>query len=799
MPVHAVRLAVRSLARRPLFAGTAILLLALGAGANAAVFSVVRGVLLKPLPFAAPERLVAVWPGHFVSNEEIGVWRDRARSLADVAGVATGWLMALGADGGEPLKVTGNRVSDNYFALLGSGAAVGRPLQPGDGTAGRERVVVLADGVWRRRFAADPAVVGRSVQIDQVAHEVVGVMPPDFEVLGQRADLWVPLPFVPGTPAQQTTFSLAIARLRDGATTESASADVAGLVPEMRRTLGRPDDWGRDVHVASLHETTTADVRPALSLLLAAVGLVLLLGAANLATLLLGRSIERARGLAIRTAVGASRRQLLGQLLVEQVVLATAGTIAGLGLARLVVPVLVAGLPPEVPRQTEIALDGAVFAAVLLAAIGVSAAIGLLPALVAMRPGLQPLLRQHQSTDTPGRQRALGGLVAAQVALAVVLGIGAGLMLRSIWQLQRVDPGFDPDGVLAFRLQTTSKYRALTTGLPYLAEVGDRVAALPGVTAVGAIGHLPMSGYAWTTGVHRPDQPPAPGAAAPPVGWRFIWGDYLTAMRIPLVAGRAFTAADVTRGAPVALLNQTLARRFFGGPQAAVGQPLIQKGFGEGGDTIVEVVGVIGDVRHDGLDAPPAAEFYRPLTQTFMFPMHMVVRTSGDPAALAGPVRRGVFEVDPAVPVADLQTMPALLAATLGRPRLLASLLGVFAAAGLLLSVVGLYGVVAVRVRQREREIGIRMALGATARGVAAGVVGQGLGHALAGIAAGVPLALALSRFMVSVVYGVTPRDPLTYAALPVLLGVVAALACYLPARRAARIDPVVALRSDGT
>ncbi len=797
MLVYDVRLAVRSLTRRPAFAVTAILLLALGSGANAAVFSVVRGVLLRPLPFAAPDRLVAVWPGEYVSNDEIGYWRDRAPSLSAVAGMATGWLMALGAEGGEPLRVTGNRVSDNFFTVLGVSAALGRTLVPGDGTVGRERVTVLADGVWRRRFGADRDIVGRSVQIDQVAHEVIGVMPPGFEVLGERADLWVPLPFVPGSPAQGSQFSLALGRLRDGATVAAASDEVAALASEMRRALRRSDDWGRTMRVASLQTSTTTAVRPALTLLLAAVGLVLLLAAANLGTLVLGRSIERTREMAVRTAVGASTRQLLRQLLIEQAVLTAAGAAAGTGAARAVLPALVARLPAEVPRQTEIALDATVLLSVLGASMTLALIMALLPALVALRPGVQPLLRQQQSTDTPARQRLLGGLVAAQVALAVVLGIGAGLMLRSMWHLQRVDPGFDAQGLLAFRLQTTSKYRALSTGLPYLRQVGDRLAALPGVTAVGSIGHLPMSGYSWTLHVHRPEQPPAPGASGPLVGWRFIWGEYLAAMRIPVVAGRAFAAADTTTGAPVALVNETLARTLFGGAGAAVGQRLVQRGGGRDGDTVAEIVGVIGDVRHDGLDAPPRPEFYRPLSQTFMFPMHVVVRTAGDPTALAGAVRRAAFDVDAAVPVADLQTVPALLAGSLGRPRLLATLLGVFAATGLLLSVVGLYGVVAVRVRQREREIGIRMALGASAGTMAGRVVGHGLAQAGAGLAVGVPAAFALARFMESLVYGVSPRDPVTFVGLPLLLAVVAAAACWLPARRAARVDPAVALTAD--
>lgn len=798
MRSHDLRFAVRHLVRRPLFALTAVTLLALGAGANAAVFSVVRAVLLRPLPFAAPDRLVALWPDTFVSNEDIQFWRERVPSLTAVAGVSPGWLMALVAEGGEPLKITGARVTGNLFETLGTPAALGRALEHADGTPGRERVTVLSDRLWRQRFAADPRVLGRSVVIDGQPHEVVGVMPAGFELLGERTDLWVPQPFAPGTPVQRNTYSLALGRLRAGATPESATSDLRSVVPEMRQAFARPDDWGRTVHAASLLDVTTGPVRPALLLLFAAVGLVLLLGAANLGTLVLGRSIERARELAVRSAVGASRGDVLRQLIAEQVVLGVVGALLGLGLARVLLPGLIAAMPADVPRQAEIGLDVTVFVAVLAVSIALTVATAIVPALVAVRPGLQPLLRQHTSTDTPGRQRVLGGLVAAQVALAVVLGIGAGLMLRSMWHLQHVDPGFEPRGVLAFRLQSTSKYRTLATGLPYLQQVGDRLAALPGVTAVGAAGHLPLSGYSWKSPVRRADRPVAAGETVPTVGWRFIWRDYLQVMRMPVLAGRAFTPQDRTGSAPVALVNERLARTYFGSTDAALGQRLVQSGVGGAGETTVEIVGIVGDVRHDALDKPAIAEIFRPLEQTFMFPMHLVLRTSGDPSALAGDVRRIAYDVDATVPVAELQPLTALLSGTLGRPRLLAFLLTVFAAAGLLLSIVGLYGVVAVRVRQREREIGIRMALGASAGRMAGNVVTHGLVHAMTGVAIGVPIALGLGRFMESQVFGVTTRDPLTFTLLPLALTMVAVAACYLPARRAAKVDPVVAIRSEG-
>lgn len=796
MLLNDIRFGIRHLWRRPGFAATAIVLLALSAGANAAVFSVVRGVLLRPLPFAAPDRLVAVWPDQYVSNDEVAFWRDRARSFDDIATVSPGWLMALATDGSVPLKVTGARVSDNLFSMLGVGAVAGRTFVEGDGRPGRERVVVLSDGLWRQRFGADVAVIGRTVLVDQVAYEVIGVMSPGIEVLGRGTDLWVPAVFVPGMPANQQISALALARLRVGVDSEAASRELAALVPEMRQAMGKPDDWGQTVHAVPLQDAITGKVRPTLLLLLGAVGFILLLGGVNLGTLVLGGSMARARELAVRTAVGASRTRLVRQLLVEQAVLATIGSLAGLAIAWTAMPLLVARIPAEVPRLAEIALDGVVFATILIASVGLSVLMAIVPSVLAMRAGVQPLLRQHAATNPPARQRALGGLVAVQVALALVLGIGASLMLRSLWYLQHVDPGFDPSGVLTLRLQTTSSHRSLGTGMPYLERIGERFGALPGVVAVGAINFLPMSGYAWTTLVHRPEQPPAPGRSASPVGWRFIWGDYFEAMRVPLLAGRRFERSDVETSTGVAIVNETLARAEFGSVSGAIGQRLVQQGGGRPGPFLVEIVGVVGNVRHTGLDTPPGPEIYRPLQQTFMFPMQVVLRTAGDPAPLAAAVRQAAFEVDPTVPVADLLTLQAVLSGSLGRQKLVALLLSVFAAIGLVLSVVGLYGVVAVGVAGRIREIGIRLALGASPQGLAGGVVGQGLRYALAGLVAGVPLAWALARYLASMVFGITARDPLTFALLPVLLVAVAIAASYLPARRAARVDPIAVLRS---
>jgi putative ABC transport system permease protein len=788
-------LALRNLVRRPAFSVTAGLLLALGAGANAAVFSVVRGVLLRPLPYEQPEQLVAVWPDTFVSNEEIGYWRDRTTSVQQIAAISPGWLMSLVVPGLEPRKVTGARTSDNFFTTLGVRAALGRALQPGDGVPGNTRVVVLSAAMHEQHFARDPSVIGRRVQLDGVEHEVVGVMPRGFEFREPGTDVWAPLPFDPASPQHRATFCLAFARLRPQTSVAQANQEWQSLTPAMRRELKKQDIWGREGRVQSLQDAVTGDARSTLLILLAAVGLILLLAAVNLGTLLLGRSIGRARELALRTALGASRRRLVRQLLVEQAVLSAGGALAGLLLARAALPLLMTRIPAEMPRQSEITLDMVVFGTVFAATVVISMSMTLLPVLLAARPELQTLLRQTQSTETPARRRTLGTLVSAQVALAIVLGIGAGLMLRTLWNLQHVDPGFRPENVLAFRLQTTSKPMTLPQGLQYFEQVLERVRTLPSVTHVGAIQHLPMSGYNWTAQVWRPEQPPAPGAARPTTVWRFVGWDYFNAMNIPLHAGRDFTADDRQTSTAVAIVNEAFARKEFGTAAAAIGRRLISAS--NRGEETVEIVGVSGDVRFASLDKVATPEMYRPLAQTFMFPMAFVVRTAGDPAQLAAGVRQAAFAVDSTIPVAEMQPLSSLIAGTLARPRLLAMLLSVFAAVGLALGVIGVYGVVAYRVRQQEREFGIRLALGAGTGRIVHAILSQGGAYAGAGLLVGIPAAFALTRLMESVVFGVTTHDLLTFTALPLLIAGATLVACAIPARRAARVDPVRTMRAE--
>ncbi|MEO6238433.1 MAG: ABC transporter permease [Vicinamibacterales bacterium] len=788
-----VSLAVRNLARRPGFAVAAILLLALGAGANAAVLSVVRGVLLKPLDYRQPEQLVAWGPHTFVSTEEVIYWRGRTRSFEDIAFVSPGWMMALVADGLEPRNVTGGRTSDNFFTTLGVEAAIGRPLLPGDFATGNAHAAVISAELYRVHFHSDPRTIGRAVQLDGAPYEIVGVMPPAFEFLGPGTDIWAPLPMDAAASNYKAQFSQAFARVRPGITVAGATSELQTLLPSMRQDLAKTADWGRDIHVAPLQDIVIGDLRTTLVILLAAVGLILLLAAVNLGTLVLGRSIGRARELAVRTALGASRGQLVRQLVTEQAVLAVLGATAGLLLARLSLPLLVRALPPEIPRQNDIALDAVVFVTVLGVSVMVAVLLAFKPVVIAARSEMQPLLRQTPSTETPARRRALGTLVAAQIALAIVLGIGAGLMLRSLWNLQRIDSGFDATRILAFRLQTTSKYSSLATGLPYFERVVARVRALPGVTSVGSIQHLPMTGYNWTTQAYRIDRPPAAGQTPPAAIWRFIGWDYFASMGIRVRAGRAFTNQDHDKAPAVAIVNEALARREFGEPAAAIGRRLVN--VNGRGTTDTEIVGVVGDVRFRSLDKASEPEVYRPLAQTFMFPMGFVVRTNLPPAQFAAAVRQAAYDIDPAVPVAEMQPLTALIAGTLGRPRLLALLLSVFAAIGLALGIVGVYGVVACRVRQQEREFGIRLALGARPDRVARTVLRQGAMFAAAGLVIGLPAAFGLAHLMDSVIFGVTAHDPLTFIALPATVVLATLSASIIPALRASRVDPGATMR----
>lgn len=791
-----VRYAIRGLIRRPGFTLVAVLTLALGIGANAAIFSAVRGILLRPLPFRAPERLVAFNAEQFVSNAEVLFLRDNAKTLGGVAAISPGWGMAL-TGVGEAAQLTTSRVTTNLLDVLGVRPMIGRTFHESESIPGNEMVAILGYALWAERFGSDPSVIGRNVVLDGTPYNVVGVLPPAFEVLGKPADLWTPLVFDPTAWFHKGAVSWFVGRLRDGTTIEQSRAELATLFPRMRETFEYAPDYYRNVSLARLQERTVGSVKTALLVLLAAVGFIVLIAGANVGNLLLMRAAGRRREIAVRTALGASRRRVIAQMLVESVVLALGGAAAGVALGAVGVRVLRASLPADTPRLASITLDGTVLAVCATLAILIGIAFGLAPALLASRGDAQDALRGARGVaGRAGGERTRGALVVAEVALTLVLVIGAGLMMRTLWSLSHVDPGFRAGGMLTLRVQPSGeRYNTNEKRAQYVRTLLDRLGALPGVQSTGMIHHLPLAGYAWYANIDLEGRVRAPNEAPLRSGWRVIEGDYFKAMGIPLVRGRAFSAADTRAATPVVIVNEAFARAAWPGDDP------IGKRFAAGnatrGSAAVTVVGVVGDVRHVSLDARPEPELYRPHAQTPMGAVTLVLRTSSDPLVLAGLARQAVNAIDADVPISDVRSMEQVMSASVARPRLIMSLLLVFAGVGVILGAVGVYGVIAYAVGERRREIGVRIALGAEPGRVAGAVLVQGVRYAAVGVAIGVVGSFAVTRVMRTLVFGVSATDPLTFVGLSVFLVGVAALASYLPARQAARTDPMVALRAD--
>lgn len=785
----------RTLARRPAFTAVAVLTLALGIGANTAVFSVVNGIVLNRLPYREPDRLVA-FGDYFISNAELLYLQENLRSFEHVASYSPGWDMAL-TSGGEPTRITAARVSANFLDMLGISLAHGRDFAADESEPGRGSVALIDFALWQGRFGADPAIVGRSVTIDGAPHTVVGVLPRGFHFYsGTPAHFLLPITIDPSSRFHRGQNALAFARLAPGATLGGALAEVRAHVPAIREAFDFAADYGRALTVLSLHDYLVGPVRAMLFVVLGAVGFIVLIAAANVGNLLLVRAAERRREIAVRLALGASRWRVIRGLTAESVLLAIGGVATGLVLATGGVAVLRRLLPADTPRLAEIAVDGRVL--LLCALVGaMTGLIGALPALVATREDPQDALRSGRGSDAAGRsgQRWRGAFVATEIALALVLVIGAGLMLRTLGRLSDVDPGFRPDGGVIFRLQPTGG--RLTTAAAtqqYFNQVLERVGALPGVTAAGAIHHLPMSGYSWQTPIGIAGRPLAVGEAPPRAGMRIVVGDYLRAMGIPLVAGRTFSASDEATTERVVLVNEVLAGRLFPG-EDAIGRR-ISGGSVPAGE-FARIVGVIGNVRHQSLDLAPAPEVYFPLSQFNMPFLTIVVRTTADPRALLGPVRRVVRELDATVPITDLGTLEGAVRGSLAQRRLVLQLLSAFAVIGLVLGAIGVYGVVAYAVSRRTQEIGVRVALGAPRRAIVAMVVRHGLSYVLAGLAAGLLASFALAGTLRGLLYEVSTADPATYVSVALAVLAVALLASWLPARRAARVDPAVAMRSE--
>jgi putative ABC transport system permease protein len=795
-----VRFALRGLAQRRGFTAVALAILALGIGGNAAVFSVAQAVLLRPLPFREPDRLVVVWERNVSRNRLRNVanpgnylaWRDRNAVFEQLAAFATGSRNVTGE--GAPVRLDVGNATPNFFATLGATPALGRGFVDEDGRPGAPRVAVLSDGLWRGRFAADPQVVGRSVMLDGEPATIVGVMPASV-ALPAGAELWVPFTIGAGglQPGARGRFLLTVARLRDGVTVGQAQAALEGIARQL--TAERPEfNTGWDVFVAPLHPELARDVRPAVVVLSGAVVLLLLIGCGNLATLLLARSLAREREIAVRRALGAGTGRLVAQLLTESVVLAAAGGGLGLLLGAALTRTLVALMPAETVALFHPALDARVVAFALALSVLSAIVFGLVPAWQTVRPDLVRSLREGASgTGLSGSRRRLARLtVAAEVALALVLLAGAGVLLRSFARLASVDAGFEPDHVLSLQVSLSGpRYDADGAPARFYADALERIRALPGVESAGAISWRPF-GVGSATRFAVPDRPTPPAGQEPTGEVRIVSPGVFRTLGIALREGRDFDGRDVAGGPQAVIVNEHVARTFWPG-QSAIGRRIAMQW---GAPLDAEIVGVVADARLVGLDTPARATLYWPVAQVGNEFMTLLVRSSGSPDALAGPVRQAMAAVDPELPVAGVTPLSEVMADSIARPRFVFLVIGAFAATAVMLAALGLFGVLSYSVGQRLPEIGVRLALGARPRDVAALVLREGAGMAALGVVVGVAAALGLARVLDRLLFETSARDPLAIASVVAVVALVTLAAAWLPARRASRVDPSSALRS---
>jgi putative ABC transport system permease protein len=796
-----LRFALRQLRRSPGFALVTVGTLTLAIGATTALFTVVNAVILRPLPFPDPDRLVMVFE-HSPSGREANSvapgnyldWRERSRSFEHFALLQQIPMNVVGPDGAE--QVAGLRVTGEFFDALGARPLQGRTPRPGDDVAGAPPRVVLGHALWQRRYGGDPGIVGRPIVVNGTANEVIGVMPPGFAFPGLKAELFTVLQLQREASRGGRSF-VTVARLRGGVPIERAQEEMSAIAAR----LAQEDPpfnarWGSTV--VPLRDHAVGSVRRALLVLLAAVVCVLAIACANIACLLAMRASARAREMNVRLALGASRWRLVHQLAVESLVLAGLGGLLGLLLAQAGVPALVSLFPASVPlpRVGEIRVDRWVLAATASVSIGAGLFFGLLPGLQVGRGHLAEVLRASGRAVTVG-MRARSLLVVLEVALAVVLVVGAGLLTRSLAHLHAIDPGFRSERVLTARmLLVPAKYEDAALRGGVVRQMLERLRAVPGVRAAGSIHFLPLSGAESGTGAYRLDRAkPAPGEGRG-TSVSVITPGYLAAMSIPVLAGRDFDERDSLRTPRVALVNRSLAREFYPG-EDPLGKPFFVEWCDDEADCRHEIVGVVADVRHAALQAEPSPTVFLHNAQSPSYMESLVVRTAGDPRTAVSALRAEVRAVDPEQGLLSVETMDAVVADSVARPRLQALLLGAFAVLALLMACLGLYGLLAYAVEQRRREVGVRVAIGATRGKILALVVGQGVRLTAIGLAIGLALALAASRTVATLLYGIRPTDPPVYLGVGALLLLVAAAASFLPARQALNVDPVAVLRED--
>ncbi len=803
--------ALRSLGKAPGFSIVAVLTLALGIGAATAIFSVADGVLLAPLPYGDPDRVVTIWASWnnfpdktWVSVGEYQAWMQDSRSFEDLALYQTGSVNFT--DPENPERVGAALVTPNIFSVLRVQPAVGRFFSVEEARTDGS-VVVLGHDVWQRRFSGDRSIVGRAVEIDGTARTVLGVLPPGFvlpvdygspmasEVFApQYVDLDEPDPIRTNGGNHG---SYVVGRLAPGVSVEEARTDLVRQAEAWVAEGARHADMQFVPKVFAAKDDIVGSARSTILVLLGAVAFVLLIACGNVANLLLSRSEGRSRETAVRAALGAGRFRLVRQLLTESLVLSLAGGALGLGLAAVGIRTLLAVDPSAVPRSGGIAMNGSVLAFALGISVLTAVVFGLVPVLRVSRGKLARTLTDS-SRGAGGEARSnrtQGLLVAAQMAMAVVLLTGSGLMIRTFVQLLRVDPGFRAENVLTMRITAPGgSYPERGEVAQFYRELLRRIRELPEVQEAGAARLLPLASTMGDSGVRVEGYEPAPNESMQ-AEWQYVTPRYVEVMGIPLLEGRAFTDADDLEAPDVIIINRALVRRYFG-DRSPLGGHIRVHGLR---DEWATVVGVVGDVRHNGITAAAKERFYRPEYQQTARTMSLAIqaRAGVEPGSLVAPVRRVVGELDPSMPISEVQTMDQVLASSVAQPRFAMLLLGVFSAVALTLAVVGIYGVLAYGVSRRTPEIGIRMALGADSGRVVGMVVGQGMKMALVGVALGVAAALGMTRLMQGMLYSVSPQDPLTFVAVPAVFAAVALAACWIPALRASRVHPAVALRGE--
>ncbi len=791
-----IRYGFRSLVKRPGFTAIALVALALGIGANTAIFSLVNAVVLRPLPFGDPDRLVWMWGNIRGGGNRASVapldfldYRQQNQTFEQFA-ASFSFPLAVNLTGnGEPERLSSAAVTGNYFQTLGVAAALGRTFLIENESPAQSHVAVLSHALWQRRFGGDPGIVNKKITLDGEAFEIIGVMPPTFS-FPQKAELWLPINFdySPQMKQRKAHFLRPIGRLKTGVTLAQAQADTDAVARRLEEQYPSTNT-GWNLRLVSLREQLVGNTRPTLFILFGAVGCVLLIACANVANLLLVRATSRRKEIALRTALGASRFRLVSQMLTESVLLALLGGGLGVLLAAWGVSLLVKVSEGNIPPTAQVKIDLPVLGFSLAISLVTGVLFGIAPALRTVKLSLSESLKEGGRTgEGAQRNRTRSILVVCESAIAVILLIGAGLLVRSLIRLQNIHPGFDSHNVLTMRLELPrQKYDTPDKTRNFYQQLEGRIGSLPGVETVGLISELPMSG--------QPNDMPYTVEGRPPVSidqafdsdFRRVNRDYFRAMRIPLFRGRNFTEQEVQQAAHVLLVSESLASQVFPNEEA-IGKRLVMSM----GEQAFEIIGIVGDVRHRSLEGEPLTTMYMPTHETGT---NVVIRTQNNPLALAPAVRREVHAIDPDQPVGAVKTMDDWLETSVAGPRYRTSLLTLFALVALVLASTGIYGVMSYSVSQRTHEIGVRMALGARHLDVLKLVVTHGMGLVILGVILGLAGAYALTRVMSSILFEVSAKDPITFAAVAVMLTVVALIACYIPARRATKVDPLVALR----